>query len=101
MTDIDVAQKHAIDMQLLAVSCARSYGVLALGGLLGLNAIGLFTGNSSAFVSGAMLAIFAAAFAYINFTAIAAGWARIVMPAMIGSVLCGVGSGMLFLQGAL
>jgi len=102
MTDAEIAQKHAIDMQILAVSCARSYGMLALGGLLILNAIGLmdFERDYGAFALGAMLAILGAAFAYGNFTAIASGWTRAIVPLMGASIGCGVGSALMFLQGA-
>ena len=112
----DLAQKHAIDVQLLAISCARSYGMLTIGALIGLNAIGyILTPHMNAFVLGAALGVISATAAYANFALIASGsipvyengvlggyrTSRLIVPAMVFSIVCGAGSGLMFLQGAL
>lgn len=91
----DVHQRHAIDVQLLAIRCGALYGALAFAGLI---AAHLVAGAPL----GALLAILGAAAAYANFTLIAASvrgpWIDL---AMIAAIAAGIASGFLLLARAL
>ncbi len=95
---MDDDQKHAADFQLLAISCARTYGAIAFGGLIFLNGCAMLAGKDGLFALSAILAVLGAAFAYANFTAAAGDappWTVHLTMAM--SIMAGVASGLLFL----
>lgn len=87
----DAHQRHAIDVQLLAIRCGAIYGALAFAGLI---AAHLVTGTPI----GALAAILGAGAAYVNFSMIAGGasefWVSVVMGVSIAS---GVASGLMLL----
>lgn len=84
-------RQHAIDVQLLSIRMGAHYGLLALAGLVALH---IAEGNPI----GALAAIIAALFAYVNFTLIAGGAANsLINLAMVASIAFGVSSGLLVL----
>lgn len=94
----DVAQKHAIDVQLLSIRCGVIYGALALGGLI---ATHLMLSQTFAAL-GALLACAGALFAYANFSLIAGGASeRWISGTQMLSILCGVLSGVLVIADAI
>lgn len=98
MSDVNLAQKHAIDLQLTAIRCGAIYGALALGGLV---ATHLMLGREFAGL-GALLACVAALFAYLNFSLVAADasspW---IGRTQVLSILTGVLSGILAVADAI
>lgn len=87
----DIHQQHAIDHQLQAVRLGAVYGALALAGLIALH---IAEGNSI----GALAAIIAALFAYLNFTLLAAGARDLLINlAMAASMGFGIASGVMAL----
>lgn len=99
MSDInEIAQKHAIDHQFLAIRLGASYGVLALGGLIATHLV--MQGPFAAL--GALLAIVAALCAYLNFTIVSvAPDSQWIGRTQMLSIAAGVLSGLLILAGAL
>ena len=79
----DLAQRHAIDVQLLSIKCGALYGALAFAGLI---ALGLVTGEHQV----SLLAIVGAFFAYQNFSLVASN-ARdfYINAAMVFSIAAG------------
>lgn len=98
MSDVSFEQKHAIDVQLLAIRCGALYGSLAIGGLI---ATHLVLGGAYAGL-GALLAVIAALFAYLNFSIIASNAESIwINRTQILSICAGLLSGLLVLASAL
>jgi hypothetical protein len=79
----DLAQRHAIDVQLLSIKCGAVYGALAFAGLI-------LLGVSTQTYLVTLLAIAGAFFAYLNFMLISAdAKAHWISGAMLLSIGCG------------
>lgn len=92
------AERWVADFRLLAVLCARTYGSIAIVGLIGLNALGWALTQQSYFALGAALGVGSAFAAYVNFTAVAEDRsAGLVALSIYASIGAGIMSAVIFL----
>lgn len=95
------AEKWVFDFRLIAVIAAKTYGSLAIGALIALNALAWCVTREPQFVWGAALGAASAFAAYVNFTAVAEDRSDgVVSATMAASIVAGIAAGVIFLTAA-